>query len=53
MPVELFGRMSQKVFVQMDACLDKPVDFYDMMRRFTLDCMGLAGFGKRTYKWFY
>lgn len=45
MPVELFGNSANKLFTVMDG-MDETVDFDDLMTRFTLDAIGLAGFGK-------
>lgn len=44
MPVELFGNLTNKVFKLVDK-LGGTVDFVDLMTRFTLDAIGLAGFG--------
>ncbi|KAI9479545.1 cytochrome P450 [Zychaea mexicana] len=44
MPIELFGHLVERLFKVMDASPD-PVDFHDMMERWTLEAIGLAGFG--------
>lgn len=44
MPVELFGTLTHKLFKLMDN-LGETVDYLDLMTRFTLDAIGLAGFG--------
>lgn len=44
MPVELFATLTHKLFRTMDT-MDSTVDFLDLMTRFTLDAIGLAGFG--------
>ncbi|KAI8149500.1 cytochrome P450 [Fennellomyces sp. T-0311] len=44
LPIELFGRLSQKLFTVMDA-MDSTVDFHDLTTRFTLDAIGISGFG--------
>ncbi|KAI9264403.1 cytochrome P450 [Phascolomyces articulosus] len=43
MPIELFGRLTQRLFKVMDAS-SNPIDFHDMMERWTLEAIGLAGF---------
>ncbi|CDS08805.1 hypothetical protein LRAMOSA10166 [Lichtheimia ramosa] len=47
MPTELFGRLCQKALKQMMAEMDQDgtIDFHYMAERFTLDVIGLAGFG--------
>lgn len=45
MPVELFGRLSNKLFKVMDG-MGTRINFHAMMTNFTLDAIGLAGFGK-------
>ncbi|KAI9263215.1 cytochrome P450 [Phascolomyces articulosus] len=45
MPIELFGRLSKKLFNVIDRQLDEqPIDFYDLVKCWTLDSMGLAMF---------
>lgn len=44
MPVELFGRMSHKLFRVMDEMDNTSVDIVDLTERLTLDIIGLAGF---------
>ncbi|KAI8886510.1 cytochrome P450 [Backusella circina FSU 941] len=44
MPVKLFGKQTVKLFQAMDK-LDETVDWADLAQRFTLDIIGLAGFG--------
>lgn len=53
MPTELFGRLCQKALKQMMAEMDQDgtIDFHYMAERFTLDVIGLAGFGKRYLQW--
>jgi hypothetical protein len=48
MPVELFGNQTVKLFQAIDK-LDETVDWADLAQRFTLDIIGLAGFGKSFY----
>ncbi|KAI8147891.1 cytochrome P450 [Fennellomyces sp. T-0311] len=44
-PVETFGRLTQTLFDVMDRDVSKPIEFHDMMERWTLDAIGLGGFG--------
>ncbi|KAI9485028.1 cytochrome P450 [Zychaea mexicana] len=44
MPIDLFGKLTLKLFNVMDESLDKPINFPDMTTRWTLDAIGLAGF---------
>ncbi|KAI9251372.1 cytochrome P450 [Phascolomyces articulosus] len=45
MPVRLFGELTQKLFVQLDKTADSsPIDVLDIMNRWTLDAIGIAGF---------
>lgn len=44
MPIQLFGSLTNKLFKIMDE-MDDTVDFVQLMTRFTLDAIGLAGFG--------
>ncbi|KAI8143292.1 cytochrome P-450 cyp509A1 [Fennellomyces sp. T-0311] len=43
MPIDLFGSLAVKLFKVMDS-LEGPIDFHDMMERWTLDAIGKAGF---------
>ena len=45
MPTDLFGHLVQRLFKVMDAEPNNQVDFMDMMERWTLEAIGLAGFG--------
>ncbi|KAI8143666.1 cytochrome P450 [Fennellomyces sp. T-0311] len=45
LPINLFGLLSQKVFMQMDQILEQPIEFRGMMERLTLDSIGLVSFG--------
>ncbi|KAI9251423.1 cytochrome P450 [Phascolomyces articulosus] len=45
MPVNLFGKLTLKLFNTIDASIDKPINFPDMTTRWTLDAIGLAAFG--------
>lgn len=45
MPVKLFGRMTSKLFNVMDATDGQNLDWHDLMSRWALDIIGLAGFG--------
>ena len=46
MPVELFGELTQKLFAELDKDIDfESVDVSDVMTRWTLDAIGIAGFG--------
>ncbi|KAI8137565.1 cytochrome P450, partial [Fennellomyces sp. T-0311] len=45
MPVELLGQLTRKLFVEIDNKLKSTVDFHNFMIRWTLDALGLAGFG--------
>ncbi|CDH56612.1 cytochrome p450 [Lichtheimia corymbifera JMRC:FSU:9682] len=47
MPIELFGTLCQKSLTKMMDELDDDgnIDFYNIAERFTLDAIGLAGFG--------
>ena len=44
MPVQKFGRLSQKLFTVMDQ-EQGPVNFHDLAQRWTLDAIGINGFG--------
>lgn len=46
MPVELFGRLTHKLFKVIDSSPDGRVDFGDLVTRWTLDAIGLSGFGE-------
>ena len=46
MPIRLFGELAQKLFVELDKEMDtKPIEVFDFMTRWTLDAIGIAGFG--------
>ena len=48
MPVGLFGELTQKLFVELDKEVDsEPVDVLAIMTRWTLDAIGIAGFGNK------
>lgn len=44
MPVQKFGRLSQKLFTVMDQ-EQGPINFHDFAQRWTLDAIGINGFG--------
>ncbi|KAI9251377.1 cytochrome P450 [Phascolomyces articulosus] len=45
MPIHLFGELAQKLFVQLDKSGDSfSIDTFDVMTRWTLDAIGIAGF---------
>ncbi|CDS08804.1 hypothetical protein LRAMOSA10165 [Lichtheimia ramosa] len=44
MPVELFGKLAQKVINVIDQAEGNTVNFHQMTERFALDAIGLAGF---------
>lgn len=44
MPIHLFAELSHKLMRVMDK-MDSTVDIIDLTTRFTLDALGLAGFG--------
>ncbi|KAI9251373.1 cytochrome P450 [Phascolomyces articulosus] len=46
MPVQLFGELSQKLFnqIEKDEIGSLPIDVLDIMTRWTLDAIGIAGF---------
>jgi hypothetical protein len=44
LPVNLFGRLTLDLFNVIDAT--QTVDIADLMKRWTLDAIGNAGFGK-------
>ncbi|KAI8879155.1 cytochrome P450, partial [Backusella circina FSU 941] len=57
MPIEMFGKLTQKLFGVMDG-MGKTVDVLDLMERWTLDAIGKAGFdfdfnaiGDRDNEW--
>lgn len=50
MPVEVFGKLTHKLFKIMDD-LDETVGFLDLTARFTLDALGLAGLGNISKSW--
>ncbi|CEP08816.1 hypothetical protein [Parasitella parasitica] len=43
-PIQLFGRMTQELFIKMES-LGKTIDIPNLMQRWTLDIIGKAGFG--------
>ena len=46
MPIQLFGELSQKLFVEWDKIVDSSsIDVFDATTRLTLDVIGIAGFG--------
>lgn len=47
MPVKLFGALALDVFDIINA--NPTVEFTDLMRRFTLEAIGRAGFGKPLF----
>jgi hypothetical protein len=47
MPVRLFGRLTQDLFQTMES-MDSTVNWSSLMQRWTLDAIGLAGFGKSS-----
>lgn len=54
-PVQLFGKLMQKVFGRVDAQQGKPVVLIDLFERMTLDALSLGLFGKQqllSYYWF-
>ncbi|KAI7882941.1 cytochrome P450 [Lichtheimia hyalospora FSU 10163] len=45
MPIKIFGGVTQKLFKVMDHQLQNgPIEFHDLMERWTLDALGLAAF---------
>ncbi|KAI7853147.1 cytochrome P450 [Circinella umbellata] len=45
MPIQLFGELSQKLFVEWDKEVDlSSIDVFNFMTRWTLDVIGIAGF---------
>ena len=49
MPVHLFGDLARKLFVELDKQLDTSIEFHEIMVRWTLDAIGIAGFGKAQH----
>jgi cytochrome P450 len=45
MPVQLFGKLAEDLFDEMDKMKSR-VEVTDLMARWTLDAIGKAGFGK-------
>ncbi|KAI8145132.1 cytochrome P450, partial [Fennellomyces sp. T-0311] len=48
MPIDLFGRLTSKLFNVIDTNIDDgsvSMDFHDLAERWTLDTLGLGGFG--------
>jgi hypothetical protein len=50
MPVRLFGRLTQDLFQTMEF-MDSTVDWSSLMQRWTLDAIGLAGFGMSPFSY--
>ncbi|KAI9251375.1 cytochrome P450 [Phascolomyces articulosus] len=45
MPIQLFGELTQRLFGELDKVADdSPFDIVDIMHRWTLDAIGIAGF---------
>lgn len=51
MPVHMFGKLTQDLFVEMDK-MGERIEISDLMERWTLDAIGKAGFGKKKKKVF-
>ena len=48
MPIGLFGELTQKLFAELDKEVESaPIDVPDIMTRWTLDAIGIAGFGNK------
>ncbi|KAI9256666.1 cytochrome P450 [Phascolomyces articulosus] len=45
MPLQVFGKLTDKLFSVMDQSNGKSIDAYDLMERWTLDAIGNASFG--------
>lgn len=45
MPVKLFGRITQEMFVVMED-MGETIDVQNLMQRYTLEAIGKAGFGR-------
>ncbi|KAI7886186.1 cytochrome P450 [Lichtheimia hyalospora FSU 10163] len=43
MPVQLFGRLSQKLIHVMDQSIDQPIEILHFVERYTLDSIAIAG----------
>lgn len=46
MPIKLFGKLTKKMFESMEDLGYDNVDVNDLFQRFTLDAIGIGGFGK-------
>ncbi|KAI9493596.1 cytochrome P450 [Zychaea mexicana] len=44
MPVHLFGDLTRKLFVELDKQLESPIEIHEVLERWTLDAIGIAGF---------
>ena len=49
MPIELFGKLTQKTLKKMESMDGEQFNFHWLLERFTLDVIGLAGFGMYAF----
>jgi hypothetical protein len=45
MPVKTFGQLTTKMYHTMDALGSDTIDVLDLFERWTLDAIGISGFG--------
>jgi hypothetical protein len=46
MPIKTFGKLTIKMYNTMDQMDSDTIDVLDLFERWTLDAIGIAGFGK-------
>lgn len=49
MPIKAFGHLTIKMYDTMDNLQNDTIDVLDLFERWTLDAIGIAGFGKWLY----
>lgn len=52
MPIKTFGQLTLKMYHTMDQLNSKTIDVLELFERWTLDAIGIAGFGKSKYESF-
>ena len=46
MPIKTFGQLTRKMYATMDELNNDTIDVFELFERWTLDAIGIAGFGK-------
>lgn len=49
MPVQLFGRLAQKLIHVMDQSISQPIEILHFVERYTLDSIAIAGLGTHDF----